>query len=242
MDGYGNNVAQNENGMPGGIPFGGTVPNGMMPSNGFNQDEPQNAEAEPKKRKSLKINKVVVLTIATAFFALTTIVSSVFAVIATKNTSGQVEDLNAQIESLDKQNDDLLEQLAQRLPGNDNPGIQITPVVINPAEYIYVGEWGIKIKKPDDWRNIIRRYSFFNDYPQAVDVLEIIENPEVPTSHALVVNEGNVTCESVMVNYDACFVLGENTYIVTDLPAADVGGVTEAFRSFVLDTSNYLMI
>ncbi len=241
MDGYNNNAMQNGNGMPGGIPFGGAMQDGVM-SNGTGQNELQNAENEQKKRRTFKINKVIILVITTALFALTTVIGAVIAVMLAKNSDKQIEDLNAQVESLDEQNDSLLEQLAQRLPGNDNPGIQITPVVINPAEYIYVGEWGIKIKKPDDWRNIIRQYSFFNDYPQAADVLEIIENPEVPTAHALVVNEGNVTCESMTVNYDACFMLGENTYIVTDLPAADVGGVTEAFRSFVLDTSNYLMI
>lgn len=208
-----------------------------MDNNAFTQNVPgaNPANMEAKKPEE-RVSSVNIWMILTAIFAVLAIGGVVFGVVMMKNSGQKEEDLSAQVDELESRNSELLNQLIEEI--DDTGSAQIIPVVMTPSEYLYVGEWGIKIKKPENWQSIIKEYSFYNDR----SILEIKENPEVPTSHALIVKKGKVSCDGLDVQYDACFVVREDAYIVTDLPSAGAGGVSEEFRNFVLNTNNYLVI
>ncbi len=155
-------------------------------------------------------------------------------------------DGNSQVAERDKQIANLNQQLAEKV----QTVVDNTTVVdaetgddgknetsVDPTDYIYVGEWGIKIKKPDNWRDIIKGYAFYNDYPQAVDTFEIMYSSDGTVPRALL-SPLNVTCEDAMLGYDKCFQVGDKTIAVT-LPSVEVIEVPEAFRAWITDVSNY---
>lgn len=179
---------------------------------------------------------------AAIVFGVLMVVGVAFGVVMMMNGNKKAEELSLQVEELEEKNDDLLDQLDEEISKIEFKPIQLIPVLVEPADYIYVGEWGIKIKKPENWQSMIREYVFYNDYPQGTDVLEIKEDPEVPTAHALIMKQGETSCEGLTMQYDACFTLSSGTYIVTGLPSVGTGGVTDGFRNFVLNSENYLSI
>ncbi len=70
----------------------------------------------------------------------------------------QKANLEKQISDLRAQNNLLQEQIAEGSGSSDDDGGNTS--AINPEDYIYVGEWGIKIKKPDNLEYV--DYSFEN--------------------------------------------------------------------------------
>lgn len=236
------NEMQNGNWANGGDGFGGGAPGGVVPGAVPTMpiQDGMEPEEEPKKQKDISSKKLWVgLTVA---FGVLAVIGTTFGIVMMINGNQRSEDLTSQVNELEEENDDLLEQLKNQISEAESKPVTLMPVIAEPADYIYVGEWAIKIKKPENWRNMIREYAFFNDYPQAVDVLEIKEDPEVPTAHALIVNEGTVACEDLTISYDVCFKVANNTYVVTGLPAVGTGGVSDEFRDFVLNSENYLVL
>lgn len=118
--------------------------------------------------------------------------------------------------------------------------------------YIYIGEYGIKIKLPSDWRDFIHRYTFTNHAPQAPDSFGITEWSEADEErvHAFIEKrdafvEGEARrCESDQW-YDITKVAdidnGKSTICVL-VPKTGSGQVTEKFREWVTNPANYSAI
>lgn len=77
-----------------------------------------------------------------------------FGVWAYMDGNTQKEQLSAQVNDLQEQNSELQEQLASG--SNTGTGMSggIEGETINTADYIYIGEWGIKIKVPEDLNQV----------------------------------------------------------------------------------------
>ena len=87
-----------------------------------------------------------------------------FGVWAMMDGNSQTKTLNDQIGDLKKTNSELMEKLSRQeeKPVVDNEVIidADTSTKVNSEDYIYVGEWGIKIKKPENWGDSV----VFNGY------------------------------------------------------------------------------
>ncbi|MDO4741806.1 MAG: hypothetical protein Q4A79_00295 [Candidatus Saccharibacteria bacterium] len=111
--------------------------------------------------------------------------------------------------------------------------------VSDSKDYIFIGEWGLKIKKPENWRDLIGEYAYYNDYPHAVDTFEIMEKGGTSVSQA-VITPGSGDCK----DNDSCteIKIGEdNTFDVT-VPKVGSGSVSESFRNWVTDSKNFSKI
>lgn len=108
---------------------------------------------------------------------------------------------------------------------------------VNTADYIYVGEWNLKIKVPEDWRNLISNYAYYNDYPQAVDTLAIKEKSASELANALLSYYGEQPCDTVETNRGMCLNIDDRYYLV-DFNAS----CSEAFINYFMDKNNYSKI
>ncbi len=113
--------------------------------------------AEPKKNgKGMLIGMIL--------FALLAAGGIGFGVWAMMDGNSQTKTLNDQIGDLKKTNSELMEKLSRQeeKPVVDNEVIidADTSTKVNSEDYIYVGEWGIKIKKPENWGDSV----VFNGY------------------------------------------------------------------------------
>lgn len=172
-----------------------------------------------------------------------------------KNT--QVDSLNGQIATLQGQSADLTEknmELNEKIVALQKQieaagGEVIVDVDTNSdidtADYIYVGEWGLKIKKPEDWRNLVREYSYYNGFPQAADTLEIRESSD--PGDGIFVGFGGQSCEmQVAAQSSACFMVGDKVVIVNKLAGELTSGaedpLSETFLNHFSNPDNYSAI
>lgn len=147
----------------------------------------------------------------------------------------QIESLNDKVSSLEIDND---EDGGADNEAKDNP----TAVVNDDSkDYIYVGEWSFKIKKPENWRDLVQKYVYYNDYPQAVDTFEIMENESVATSHAMI-SPGNGNFRDDEWTDCVEIKLGEESILDVRVPKSDSGSVSEDFRNWVTNSDNYSRI
>lgn len=158
-----------------------------------------------------------------------------FGVWAMMDGNAQKDALNSQISALKQQNSELQEKL-------DNGGDTIVNVdtdgdEVNATEYIYVGEWGLKIRKPENWRSLISEYSFSNDYPQAVDTFTIKEVSSSDIANILISNRGEASCDNLAVASDVCFDIDGNNFIVSVNE-----NVSDALKAYFTDAENYSKI
>ena len=115
----------------------------------------------------------------------------------------------------------------------DENGVATTTEI---GDYIYVGEWGIKIKKPENWRDTIESYSYSNDYPHAVDSFFIKQLSEADFASVAISYVG--TCEGkVMEESEVCMEIGGEGYTI--LPGV---GLTEDFAEYFTNVENYSAI
>lgn len=85
-----------------------------------------------------------------------------FGVYTMMNSKTQEDTLNDQIATLKKQNSELRDQIAEGGGGGDS--------AVNTEDYIYVGEWGVKIKIPDNLQYVsydVIDWDINNDYDGA---------------------------------------------------------------------------
>lgn len=159
-----------------------------------------------------------------------------FGVWAYMDSETQKQALSNQINSLQQANS----ELATKLENSENTtivNVDVDGEEVDTADYIYVGEWGIKIRKPDDWRNLISEYSFSNDYPQAVDTFTIKEISDSNVANIIIGDRGDSSCDSLAVAPDACFEIGGNYFVVT------IGdGVSDALKAYFTSQDNYSKI
>lgn len=148
------------------------------------------------------------------------------------DSNTQKDQLNSQISALQQQNADLQDELASS--NNTTINIDTDGETTSAEDYIYVGEWGIKIKKPEGWRDLISEYSFSNDYPQAVDTLTIKEISDSDVANILISNNGESSCDNLAVAPDVCFEIGGNNFVVS------VGDdVSDTLKAYFIEQDNY---
>lgn len=158
-----------------------------------------------------------------------------FGVWAMMDGNAQKDALNSQISALKQQNNDLQDKL-------DNGGDAVINIdtdgnEVNTADYIYVGEWGLKIKKPENWRSLISEYSFSNDYPQAVDTFTIKETSSSEIANVLISNRGEASCDDLAVAPDICFNIDGSNFMVSVSE-----NVSDALKTYFTNPENYSKI
>jgi len=179
-------------------------------------------------------------------FAILAIGGISFGVWAMLDGNSKVANLEKQVTDLRAQNNKLLEQLAES--GTADTDIDVddgSTSSVNPEDYIYVGEWGLKIKKPENWRGSVREYSFYNGYPQATDTLEIRESSE--KGAGVMVGVGGGSCDTqVAAQHNTCFMIDGMVVIVTELVGELVDSnsstVSEDFLKHFYNSENYSTI
>lgn len=119
------------------------------------------------------------------------------------------------------------------------------PSIANPSEYIIIGEFGIKIKKPENWLRIIGKYTYYNDFPHAVPTFEITD---IEGDYAYLSPIGT-DCKNATFGYSACFKINDIYYTVSEMPnpseMTEADGLTEVYRTFynfVTNQNNYSKI
>lgn len=175
-------------------------------------------------------NGLKIATVITCVVAVCGIGFGVYGMMQSMQKDSQISNLKSQISTL---NDKLS---LMESATND------TSVVSDDSkDYIYVGEWNFKIKKPENWRDLVQKYVYHNDYPHAVDTFEIIENESVATSHAMI-STGNGNCKNDEWTDCVEIKLGEKSILDVRVPKSDSGSVSEDFRKWVTNSDNYSRI
>ncbi|MBR3132390.1 hypothetical protein IKG33_03210 [Candidatus Saccharibacteria bacterium] len=91
-----------------------------------------------------------------------------FGVWAMMDGNAQKEQLNEQINTLKTQNNELMDKLGAAGSGS-NTTDETTTLNVNTADYIYVGEWGIKIKIPEGKSSEVSYLFSAEDYLEILD-------------------------------------------------------------------------
>ena len=184
------------------------------------------------------------LKIATAIACIAAVCGigfGVYGMIQSTQKDSQISDLKNQIESLNGKISSL--EIDDEDGDADNEEKDNPTAVMNgdSKDYIYVGEWNFKIKKPENWRDLVQKYVYYNDYPQAVDTFEIIENESVATSHVMI-SKGNGNCKNDEWTDCVVIKLGEESVLDVRVPKSDSGSISEDFRNWVTNSDNYSRI
>ncbi len=187
-------------------------------------------------------NGLKIVTAIACIVAVCGIGFGVYGMIQSTQKDNQISDLKNQIESLNGKISSL-EIYDDEDGGADNEAKDDPTAVVNgdSKDYIYVGEWSFKIKKPENWRDLVQKYVYYNDYPQAVDTFEIIENESLATSHAMI-SPGNGNCRDDEWTDCVEIKLGEESILDVRVPKSDSGSVSEDFRNWVTNSDNYSRI
>jgi hypothetical protein len=201
------------------------------------QNTPINTAAPAINNKPKTGKGLVAITIAASVLAVCGICFGAWAFL---DGNTQKTNLNKQISDLKAANVQLLEQVeaANNTETNDDEDSTLTDA----EDYIIVSEWGLKIKKPANWKNSVRIYSFYNGYPQAADTLEIRESSE--RGAGVMVGVGGESCESqVAAETNTCFEIDGQVVIVSELrgelaPGEDSTASAEFLEHFN-DFDNY---
>ena len=162
------------------------------------------------------------------------------------NYEEQISTLRTQNNELLEKNSDLTRELDAATTNNadDVANVEISDS-IDTTDYIYVGEWGIKIKKPENWKNIVREYRFYNGYPQAADTLEIRESPN--SGDGIMVSTSKTSCEAwAAARYGTCFMVDDVAVLVNKMDGELAPGlesvISETFLNHFYNPDNYSKI
>ncbi|MBR2710633.1 hypothetical protein IKF02_03330 [Candidatus Saccharibacteria bacterium] len=117
-------------------------------------EAPMSPVVAPEKKKNNGMLLGLILCIVLAIGGIG------FGVWAMMDGNSQKDALNNQINTLKQQNDELMEQV-----GDGDTIINIdTDTDVGTEDYIYVGEWGVKIKIPDALSTVSYRFSYESGY------------------------------------------------------------------------------
>ena len=172
---------------------------------------------KPKGNKGLAIGMICLALLAVGGIS--------FGVWAMLDGNTKVGQLNSQIDSLKQQNEELKSKINDAVADVE---IDTDDDDVKAADYIYVGEWGIKIKVPENWRGIIEKYAYYNDYPQAIDTLSIKEKSEPPLANAVFRYYGEQDCNDTIRGM--CFSIDGKNYSV-DFNASCSDSFIEHFKN-----------
>ena len=108
-------------------------------------ETPMSPAVAPEKKKNNGMLLGLILCIVLAIGGIG------FGVWMMMDSNTQKDSLNKQISDLRKQNNDLLEQVGDN---NTTINIDTDDGDVDTADYIYVGEWGVKIKIPENLKKV----------------------------------------------------------------------------------------
>lgn len=194
-------------------------------------------ENKQKNGKGLKIATAIACIAAVCGIGF-----GVYGIMQIYQKDNQISDLKTQIGGLNNK----ISSLEIDSNNNANSDTVDEPANINitsdnSKDFIFVGEFGFKIKKPENWRDLVQKYVYYNDYPQAVDTFEIMENESVATSHVMI-SKGNGNCKNDEWTDCVEIKLGEESILDVRVPKSDSGSVSEGFRNWVTNSDNYSKI
>ena len=187
-------------------------------------------------------NGLKIATVVACVMAVCGIGFGVYGMMRGSDKDNQISELKTQVNNLNN-------KISVSENGNTNNGSTIngsgddsTTAVNNSSEdYIFVGVWNFKIKKPENWRDLVQKYVYHNDYPHAVDTFEIIENESVATSHAMI-SPGNGNCKDDEWTDCIEVKLGNGSTLDVRVPKTDSGSVSKNFRNWITNSDNYSQI
>lgn len=207
----------------------------------------QNATATMPVMDSGKQNSGKGLKIATAIASVAAVCGigfGVYGMVQSSQKDNQISDLKVQI----KEDDGTVTTIeTPEINTTTDNGTTITIADSatkneNPEEYIYIGQWGVKLKKPENWRSLAQQYTYYNDYPQAVDTFEIVENESIATSHAMISPSNNNCQDDEWTNCISIDLGGDTTAIDIRVPNEGSSSISEDFRNWVTNPNNYSAI
>lgn len=199
--------------------------------------ETSTTSAMDYKQKNDKTLKII--TGIACIVAVCGIGFGVYGMMQSSEKDNQISDLKTQANNLNNKISLLENNDASSGSTINGLGDDSTTAVDNSSEdYIFVGEWGFKIKKPENWRDLIEKYAYYNDYPHAVDTFEIMENEDVATSHAMI-SPGNGNCKDDEWTDCIEVKLGDESTLDVRVPKTDSGSVSESFRNWITNSDNY---
>lgn len=186
----------------------------------------------PKKPKGL-----IVATVAASVIALASVTFTIVTLVKADRKSTEISDLRAQVEQLSQTN-----SANDSTPTPDSAPDATTPNnTIVPEDYFYVSDWGIKIKKPENYTSLIESYEFYNGYPQAVDDFAI--TLRASNSAKVSIYKDTKTCAEIDSNSNiiTCISLGNYSYVVQQLVAGfePAEPISENLRAFFANAENY---
>lgn len=168
----------------------------------------------------------------------------VYGMLQSSQKDNQISDLKVQVED---SNGKITTLETEKIETTDGNGTTVTIADtnvedVNSEDYIYAGEWGFKIKKPENWRNLVQKYVYYNDYPQAVDTFEIMENESVATSHAMISPSSGSCQDDEWTDCIEIVLKDGESAIDVRVPKANSGLVSEEFRNWITNSDNYSKI
>ena len=129
--------------------------------------QPQNPAPTQKPRKSRG------MIFGMIFFALLAVCGAVFGVMMMLQKDTESKNYESQISTLKKSNAELVDALTSvPLAVTNANGEEVelqSPVNVNPKDYLYIGEWGIKVKIPDGLKITGYKYDERDFYSLGVD-------------------------------------------------------------------------
>ena len=192
--------------------------------------------ANNNKKNKEKTWKII--AIVTSVLAICGIGFGIYGMTQSSQKERRISDLETQIDGLNNKSSSLETDSDNTSASGGMEDGSADVADGNSKDFIIVGEFGFKIKKPENWRDLVSRYTYYNDYPHAVDTFEIMENESVATSHAMI-SLGNGNCKDDEWTDCVEIQIGEESTLDVRVPKSNSDLVSESFRNWITNSDNY---
>ena len=180
--------------------------------------------------------------IAAVLFAILAVAGIGFGVWAMLDSKAQKDALNEQITTLKEQNNELRDKIAELEEscgsGSTKCGNE------DMSGYVYLEELGIKLKRPENWQDMVKKYDYSNESPQGVDAYEFRES--LDPGDGVSISVVNTSCDEEIATRRVCFAVDDMNIIVAqlvgELTAGDDIPVSETFWNYFSNPENYSAI
>lgn len=217
-------------------------PENLQPEDSIKMPEPEMPEAKKSKAPLIGMISLGALAVAGVTFGIISLINA-------NSKSAEIEELNAKVNLLQQ-------ETGTQIIEKDEDGTAITVVApdlgngtnptganssdVNTEDYFYIGDWGIKIKKPENFINLVADYTFYNGYPQAVDDFTItLRNSN--SAKITIYRQKTCTENSNNRNTIACLSVGNYSYVILQLVAGfePAEPISEDLYNFFANVENY---
>lgn len=188
----------------------------------------------PKKSNGMLLGLVLCIILAAGGVGF-----GVYEMMDSNNKTKEVADLNSKVASLNNEIAGLKEGSQSSETNCKDPIVTSDDNTIS-TDYIYITEWGIKIKKPESAKKLIDSYEFYNGYPMAADTFTITESGGSNGRIMLGPWSNDDNCKN---DGNVCFKIGDQLFMVQesvgDLAPGEPSRISDEFRNYFFDSSNY---